>query len=405
VTGFVANLRLAWAMLLAHKGRSALASLGIIIGIAGVVAMVSAGSGARRKLDDRLESAGRDLIIVRPGGRNGTGVVTDLRPLTEQDAEAIRKEAGPLLVGVVPWQVASLPVSAGTRHTVTTTIGTWPDFVRVGGWRIEQGRSFDHAELQRAAPVCLIGQTVRRHLFPDTPNPVGEKVRVGSFPVHVIGVVGEKGTTPLGIDQDDQVFLPLSTVQRKVTGRDFIAMLLATATSDETVEPAEAAAVRALRRRHHLAPGAANDFDVSSVPELAGFAVTLTTTLQALVVVIASVSLVVGGIGIMNIMLASVTERTREIGIRAALGATPLAILLQFLTEAVLLTSAGGVAGILLGVAAAVGLARVADWPITVSPAVVLLAFTVTAGVGILFGYYPAWKASRLDTIAALNRE
>jgi putative ABC transport system permease protein len=401
--GFFSALRLAVAILLVHKGRSALTSLGITVGIAGVVAMVAAGDGARQKLDERLEGAGKNLIIVRPGGRNRTGFITDYHPLIPGDAEAVAREAGPLLVGVVPWQETQAAASCGPHTSAVTAVGTWPAFRRVGNWRIVLGRSFEHADLDRAAPACLIGQTVRRSLFPDTANPVGETLRLGRLRLRVLGVLGSKGSTPLGMDQDNQLILPLTTLQRKVVGREHIDMLLATARSAQAIPAAEQAVTRALRRQHHRPAAVGNDFDVSSVQELASFAVTMTVLLQALIAVIASVSLVVGGIGIMNVMLVSVTERTREIGIRLAVGATPAAILVQFLLEAVVLALLGGLAGILLGVAAAAGLARLGDWPLVVSPAVVLLAFTVTTAVGIVFGYYPAWKASRLEPIDALR--
>jgi putative ABC transport system permease protein len=403
--GLLSALRLALGILLLHKGRTALTSLGITIGIAGVVAMVAAGDGARRKLDDRLESAGKNLIIVRPGARTGTGVVTDYHPLTPRDAEAIRREAGSLLVGVVPWQVSPL-LAASREHTdPVLVVGTWPAFEQVGNWQFRQGQNFDAADLERAAAACVIGQTVRRNLFPHTANPVGEFLRLGPLRVRVVGVLAEKGSTPLGQDQDNQVFVPLSTLQQKLVRKESIAMLLATARSADVIPAAVETITRVLRRQHRLAAGAGNDFDVSSVRELADFAVTLTVILQALVTVIAAISLLVGGIGIMNIMLVSVTERTREIGIRMAVGATPASILGQFLLEAVVLSFVGGLAGTLLGIGAAVGLAVVADWPVTVSPRVVALAFSVTAAVGILFGYYPAWRASRLEPIDALHTE
>jgi putative ABC transport system permease protein len=403
--GPFAAIRLAVAVFFVHKGRSLLTSLGITVGISGVVALVAAGDGAREKLDERLESAGKNLIIVRPGSRTGSGAVADYHPLRPQDADAIRKEAGALLVGVVPWQVATCPASSGSHTELVSAVGTWPDFVRVGNWRLTHGRPLTPADLDRAAPVCLVGQTVLRKLFPQTDNPVGGRVRLGGLWVRVVGVLGPKGTTPLGMDQDDQIVLPLTTLAGKLVGKESIAMLLATARSAADIPAAQETITRALRRQHHLPAGAGNDFDVSSVRELSEFAVVLTASLQVLVAVIAAISLVVGGVGIMNIMLVSVTERTREIGIRMAVGATPAEILLQFLLEAVVLAGMGGVAGVLFGIAGAVGLARLAGWPVVVSPGVVLVAFSVTAAVGVLFGFYPAWRASRLDPIDALRHE
>src|SRR5579871_1538349 len=205
--------RLAVSILLTHRGRSALTSLGIVIGISAVVALVSAGDGARRKLDQRLESAGKNLIIIRPGARALSGAAVDYRPLTADDAEAIRKEVGSLLVGVVPWQVTQRPVSSGTINRPCTVVGSTPDFVRVCNWKLAHGRPFTEDDLKKSAPVCLLGQTVLRKLFPGRDNPVGEKIDAGRVRLQVVGVLAEKGYTPLGFDQDDQVFLPLTTLQ------------------------------------------------------------------------------------------------------------------------------------------------------------------------------------------------
>jgi putative ABC transport system permease protein len=332
-------------------------------------------------------------------------MVADFQPLTEGDVAALQREVGSQLVGVVPWQETDALASSRAGRTPTAVIGTTPDFQRVCNWQVTHGRLFDAEEAKRAASVCLLGQTVLRRLFPDRPDPVGEMIVVGPLRLRVIGVLGSKGATPLGVDQDDQIFVPLATLQHKLVGRESIAMLLAAARSLDTIDDAQAGITRTLRRRHHIKADAAPDFDVSSVQELSAFAVTMTRTLQILVGIIASISLVVGGVGIMNMMLVSVTERTREIGIRMAVGATPADVLSQFLIEAVVLALLGGLVGVVLGIAAAVGMAHVAGWPAIVSPRIILLAFAITAGVGVFFGYYPAWRASRLDPIDALHYE
>ncbi len=397
--------------LFVHKSRSALTSLGIVIGIGAVIAMVSAGSGARRKLDERLESSGRNMILVRPGSRSGMGMGSDITPLTTADAEAIRREAGSMLVGVAPLQVAERQATAGRSHCTTVLTGTWPDLKPVGSWRLTYGRMFDDRDLRRAANVCVMGQTTRIKLFGDRANVVGENIQVnigtgaGQLRLTIVGVMAEKGQTPLGVDQDDQIFLPLTTLQRKIVGRETIPMILTTAKSESELDQAEQAVERAMRTQHRLRAEQYDDFDVSSVKELSQLAVVISKTLQLLIAAIASISLVVGGIGIMNVMLVSVTERTREIGVRMSIGATPTDVMLQFLLEAVVLALVGGVLGIIAGLGVAVALAYVANWPLVISPAVVLLAFAVTAGVGIFFGYYPAWKASRLDPIVALRYE
>jgi putative ABC transport system permease protein len=402
---FFSAIRVALSALLVNKGRSMLTSLGIVIGISAVIAMVSAGSGARYKLDDRLESVGKNLILVRAGSRTQQGIVADFTPLKSEDAAAIRKEAGQFLVGVAESQMTQRVVSTRSSNHPTVLVGSTPELKRVRNWRVVHGRFITEEDVKRLASVCLVGQTVRKKLFPDNKEPVGELVRVGHLQLTVIGVLEEKGRSPTGADQDDQVFLPITTLQRKVTGDTNIALIVTAAQSAALIDKAKAAIVQVLRERHALKPGATDDFDVSSVQEMAELAVILTSTMQLLTAVIASISLVVGGIGIMNIMLVSVTERTREIGIRMAIGATPADVLVQFLIEAVVLATVGGVVGISLGLVGAVSVAHLAGWPVVVQPAIVFLAFVVSAGVGIFFGFYPALKASRLDPIEALRYE
>jgi putative ABC transport system permease protein len=391
--------------LLVNKGRSALTSLGIIIGIGAVIALVSAGDGARRKLDDRLESVGKNLILIRAGARTQQGIVADYVPLTSDDVEAIRKEAGPLLVGVAPTQMTQRLATCRTGNWVTAVVGSTPDIQRIRNWSVTEGRFYNDEDVKRQAAVCLIGQTVRRKLFPGKTNPIGESLRIDTLQLRIIGILGEKGRSPTGADQDDQVFLPITTLQRKLLGEERIGLIIASGRSEEDLTTARERIVRVLRRQHHLKGGQPDDFDVSSVREMAELAEILTATMQGLVAVIASISLLVGGIGIMNIMLVSVTERTREIGIRLAVGATSADILTQFLIESVILASIGGVLGIALGIGSAVLLAWAIDWPLVLSLQTIALGFGVAAGVGVFFGYYPARKASRLDPIESLRYE
>ncbi len=402
---FFTTVRLAIAMLLANKGRAALTNLGIAIGVCAVVALVSAGEGARAKMDERLDSAGRNLIIIRPGGRTASGIIADFAPLAEEDAEAIRQQVGGRLVGITPWQVADRLATSRAGSHPTTVIGSWPDFQRVGNWQVVEGRLFGEREQREAASVCLLGQTILHKLFPTGAHPLGEKVQAGPLQLTVIGVLGIKGKTPLGVDQDDQIFVPLSTLQRKLAGKKDIVMLLATARTAADLDPARDQITAVLRRQHQLRPGVGNDFDVTSTRELSQFAVTMTAVMQVLVVCLATIALVVGGVGVMNIMLVSVTERTREIGLRMAVGATPASIFLQFLTEGVVLALGGGIAGILAGIVCALVLARLVDWPGIVSPTAIVLGFGLNAAVGVFFGWYPAWKAAQLDPIEALRHE
>jgi len=382
-----------------------LTSLGIVIGISAVIAMVSAGSGARYKLDDRLESVGKNLILIKAGSRTQQGIVADYNPLKSEDAAAIRKQLGPMLVGVAESQFTQRIVSTANVNHGTLIVGSVPDLKRIRNWKLAYGQFYTDDDVKRLAPVCMLGQTARKKLFPDRPDPIGEVVRAGHLQLRVIGVMEEKGRSPTGADQDDQIFVPITTLQRKLTGDDSIAIIVTATRSEEMIEKAKDDIIRVMRDRHHIKVGGTEDFDVSTVREMAELAVILTTTMQVLIAIIASISLVVGGIGIMNIMLVSVTERTREIGIRMAIGATPGDVLVQFLIEAVVLALVGGIIGISLGIGGAVGLANVANWPVVVQPAVVLIAFLVAAGVGIFFGYYPALKASRLDPIEALRYE
>jgi putative ABC transport system permease protein len=389
----------------AYKGRSALTSLGIVLGIAVVVALVTAGGSARQQLEDGLENIGKDMILIRPGGRTEMGARGDFAPLTEEDADAVRKAAGPMLVGVAPEQVAERVASSRAARWPTSVAGVVPELRPVRQWQLAAGRFISEEDVQTQALVCLIGQTVRRRLFPGGASALGEWVEVPPLHLRVVGVLGEKGTSLTGADQDNQIFLPLSTFQHRLVGTAQLSLILATARSPGLIGPAEEAIRGALRRRHRLAPGAADDFDVTSVREMAELAEVLTRAMQILVAVVGSVSLVVAGVGIMNMMLAAVTQRTREIGLRLVVGATPADILLQFETEAMLLTLGGGLLGVALGLVGGVGVTRLAGWPLVVSPGFVLLALGVAAGTGIFFGYYPARKASRLTPIEALRSE
>jgi putative ABC transport system permease protein len=399
-----AALRVALTALLVNKGRSTLTSLGIVIGVSAVIAMVSAGGSAREKLDERLENVGKNLILIRAGAQTQSGTLADLKPLATEDAAVIRKQLAHLLIGVAEVQITQRVASTRTQNHPTMIVGSSPDMKHVRRWHMEYGRFYDEDDLKKQAAVCMLGQTARKKLFPDNPNPVGQLVRVDRLLLRVIGVMAGKGRSPTGGDQDDQIFVPITTLQRKIVGDERISLILTAVRAQQQIDHAKEEIARVLREKHRVKPGS-EDFDVSSVQEMAELAVILTKTMQILIGVIASISLVVGGIGIMNIMLVSVTERTREIGIRMAVGATSFDVLIQFLIEAVVLSLIGGIIGILLGIGGAVALAYWIGWPLLIDPSIVFLAFLVSGGVGVFFGYYPALKAARLDPIDALRYE
>jgi putative ABC transport system permease protein len=403
--GFFSALHVALAALVVNKGRSTLTSLGIVIGISAVIAMVSAGDGARLLLDERLETVGKNIIIVRPGQRTNQGMSSNPSIFTHEDADAIRKQLGSQLVGVAGLHGWNGVVKTSESPPWNTSfMGCTPELAKVRKWKLEYGEFFTDEDVKSVSNVCLIGQTVRKKVFPNTPNPIGKTIRANNFSFKVVGVLSEKGKNPLGNDQDNQVFFPLTTLERTIHPLRILNLIVTTPKDEKQGEHIRTEITRILRDQHRLKPGN-EDFEVVSVQEMAELATVVTRTLQILVAVIASVSLIVGGIGIMNIMLVSVTERTREIGIRMAVGATPGDVLSQFLIEAVVLALVGGIIGITLGMAAALGVARLIGWPLVISPTVVLMTFAIAGTVGVFFGFYPARKASRLDPIEALRYE
>jgi putative ABC transport system permease protein len=407
--GFFSALRVALAALFVNKGRSVLTSLGIVIGIAAVIAMVAAGNGAKEKLDDRLESVGKNIVLVRPGGRTSTGITVVSTPITSDDAAAIRadEQVKKMVTGVAESQATQDQVTTATGSFLTTISGIWPDMFLVRKWQVSAGRLFSHAENRSASAVGVIGETLAKKLFPGRrpADMVGQRLKMFGQSVEIVGVLIPKGKNPIGQDQDDQIFVPINTIQQRLGREPRVSVITCTARSNEDITPVQDRITKILRERRHLRPNMPNDFDVTSVEEMAAIGLLLTNTLNVLVVVIASISLIVGGIGIMNIMLVSVTERTREIGIRMAVGATPNDVRNQFLIESVVLSLGGGLIGVLLGLSFAYVITNLLDWPLRLSPVYPAVAFGVAAGVGVFFGYYPAVKASRLDPIEALRYE
>lgn len=397
-------LQLAFTALRHNKGRSTLTSLGIVIGTGAVIAMVSAAGGARQKLDERLENVGKNIVLIRPGARTTHGSVADVKSLKNEEANLLRRRLKGMVQGVAEVQATVRPVTTRFHDWTTMIVGTTPDMRKVRNWIVEFGRYLTDEDVKKQAAVCVLGQTVREKLFPDVANPVGQTVRVDHLSLKVVGVLAPKGRSPIGGDQDDQVFIPLHTLQRKLVGEENLTMILTAVHAMNQLVPVKEEITQVLREKRRVKTKQ-NDFDVSSVQEMAELAVIVTRTMQVLIGVIASISLLVGGIGIMNIMLVSVTERTREIGIRMAIGATPGNVLMQFLIESAVLALLGGFIGITLGIGSAAILALVAQWPIYIDYEMVAVSFLVSGGVGVFFGYYPALKASRLDPIDALRYE
>ncbi len=443
-----------------NKMRAALTMLGIFIGVAAVIAMVAIGDGARYSVQQQIASLGTNQLVILPGATTANGVRAGFgstSTLTVTDAEALQKDGTDALVAVsyIDRQVAQ--VVYGNRNWSTVINGTTPPYFTIRDWPVSAGRIFTPEETRGAAPVCVLGQTVVNNLFPEGENPIGAAIRIKNFPVRVIGVLSVKGQSTFGQDQDDVILMPFATAERKVLGTSQVTasvptavggsanpvmnpyigvqtwtassplyqsgtaiispfgsppkisgvvnMIFVKAKTAHLVDAAQAEITDILHRRHHIGPKQDNDFTVRTLAELARASESATRVMTLLLASVASISLLVGGIGIMNIMLVSVTERTREIGIRMAVGARRLHILLQFLVEALLLSIIGGLAGALLGIVVSKLLAIVANWPTQISTASVVGGFAFAAAVGVFFGWYPARKASMLDPIEALRYE
>jgi putative ABC transport system permease protein len=389
--------------------RSGLTMLGMIIGVSAVIIMVALGQGANERIAAQIASAGSNLLLVLPGSTTSGGLRAGFGStptLTMADARAIAKEI-PSVLMVSPTSRTSGPVVYGNQNWSTILQGGSPEFLEIRNWKTTSGRNFTRQEMDASAKVCLLGATVAENLFGDE-DPVGKIVRVKRAPFLVVGLLERKGQSPGGTDQDDTVIVPVTTLVKKLSGtvhQGSVGALLVQAVDGDRLKEAEREVALLLRQRHRIGPGQDDDFNVRNLTEMASLAESATRTMSLLLGGIASVSLLVGGIGIMNIMLVSVTERTREIGIRMAVGARERDILSQFLIEAVLLALTGGAIGILLGVAGAVLISRFAGWTTLVSPASAVVAFGFSAAVGVFFGFYPARKASRLDPIEALRYE
>jgi putative ABC transport system permease protein len=383
--------------------RSTLTMLGIVIGVSAVITMVNLGNGATIKVSNQIASLGSNLLIVRPGQRIGAGQRSPAPDFTIKDSDAIAREI-PTVEAVSPSASRGMTVVFGNENWSTNITGTDNSYFFVRNLSIESGRRFTEAELRGGKAVCVIGETVRRELFADL-DPIGNKIRLKKIACEVIGTLESKGQTTMGSDQDDIILVPLRMFWRRIAGNQDIPSIQVSARDGVATAKVKIAIEELLRERRRIDKGQDDDFTVRDLQEIANTLTSTTQILTALLGTVAAVSLLVGGIGIMNIMLVSVTERTREIGIRLAIGALEREVLLQFLVEAVTLSSLGGVIGIILAVIATYFLSGVLDVPPVYGVGIMFLAFLFSAAVGVIFGYVPARKAARMDPIEALRHE
>jgi len=383
--------------------RSALTMLGIVIGVASVIVMVNLGSGATAQVGEQIASLGSNLLMVRTGQRLGFGQRSEAENFDIDDAEAIAREVGGI-AAVAPG--ASQPMTAiyGNRNWSTTVTGSDNNYFPVGNWNLAQGREFSASELRAGAAVCILGDAVRKELF-GSQEALGEKLRLNKLSCQVIGLLEAKGQSAGGRDQDDLVVIPLRTFWRRVAGNQDVQMIYVSAREGASTSKVQRDIELLMRERRRIAASEDDDFNVRDMKEIAEALTGTTKVLTTLLGAVAAVSLLVGGIGIMNIMLVSVTERTREIGIRLAIGALEREVLLQFLVEAVVLSSFGGLLGILLAVGTTYGLSTLMGMPPQLDAGIMLLAFLFSAAVGVIFGFFPARKAARQDPIEALRYE
>lgn len=386
--------------------RSSLTALGVIIGVSAVICTVAIGEGASFKIREAIASIGDNVVWLEAGGVNRNGVRTGsggTKSLTVADMRAI-KEQVPLITYASPIVDLRAQVIYGNQNWNTQARGVSPDYVHVKAWPMANGAMFDEVDVEHAAVVCVLGQTIVNQLFGDE-DPLGETIRVKGEPCKVVGVLASKGPSATGQDQDDTLFMPYTTVMKKLKGQYWLDDIMMSAASGDAIPAAETQIGELMRVRHHIRDGAPDDFNLRHPTEIAEAVAASARTMEVLLATVASVSLFVGGVGIMNIMLVSVTERTREIGVRMAIGARGRDVLRQFLLEAMILSLAGGAIGIIAGIGGSLTIAGLFQWPTRVSSAAIGISVACSAGIGIFFGYYPARRASALDPIEALRHE
>lgn len=383
--------------------RSILTILGIVIGVAAVIIMVTIGGGATVQVTEQIASLGSNLLMVSPGQRMGMGQRSSAPAFRLDDAEAISRDISDI-AAVAPSSSQGATVVFGNENWSTSISGSTNDFFTAGNWTFKDGRPFTDSEIRAGKAVCIIGETVRKELFGGQ-NPLGQNIRLARLSCEVIGLLESKGQSTMGTDQDDLVIIPLRTFQRRISGNQDVRLIQVSVKDGASTQKVELLITELLRERRHISANEDDDFSVMDMKEITKMLSGTTKVLTMLLGAVAAISLLVGGIGIMNIMLVSVTERTREIGIRLAIGALEREVLMQFLVEAVVLSSLGGIIGIILALAGSVALADLMQVPFVFNAGIIVISFLFSAAVGVIFGYFPARKAAQLDPIEALRHE
>ncbi len=404
---FVTLIKIALKALGNNKMRCFLTMLGVIIGVGAVIAMLAIGEGSKRSIQNQISEMGSNMIMIMPGGEQRGGVrqsSDDMQTLKPADYEAIVDQATTVAY-ITPSVSSSGQWVNGNNNYPSQAQGVNTQFLDIRQRKVAQGEMFTEADVKTAAKVCVLGKTLVDNLFPDGTDPIGKVVRFGSIPLTVVGVLDEKGYNTMGMDQDDLALVPYTTVMKRMLSIDYLQGIQASAVDEENTEATIAEITDILRTSHKLKDGQDDNFTIRSMKELSEMISSTSTMLTMLLAAVAGISLLVGGIGIMNIMIVSVTERTREIGLRMSIGATGRDIMTQFLIESIMISVTGGILGIILGASATWLISILAGWPVMINPASVVLSFVVCTVIGIVFGFYPAAKASRLDPIEAIRYE
>lgn len=399
--------KISWKAILLNKTRAMLTMLGIIIGVASVIAMLAIGEGSKESIKQNISSMGANMITVRPGANMMPGGVRDAsstQSLKLSDYEALKSQAKTLRY-VSPLVNGSGQAISSANNWSTSIYGVTPEYLNIREWGLESGSIFTDEDVQKIAKVVVIGKTVQKNLFADNVDPIGKTIRFNKIPFKVIGILREKGENTFGQDQDDIIIAPYTSVMKRILAQDYLQSIVAASVTEDLAAEAVKESTAILEKNHKIREDQENDFNVSSQQELINMFSSTSEMMTILLVVIASISLIVGGIGIMNIMYVSVKERTKEIGLRMSIGAKGNAILMQFLIESILISLAGGILGVFIGLIATFAVSVVANWPVSVTFSSIVISFLVCTITGVFFGWYPAKKAAALDPITALRYE